>query len=52
MVTPGSFSTIACPTYPEIRLALFPSSKVANMLDTFCYDVAIGASKLSSPQVW
>lgn len=32
-VTPEHFHTIPCPTYPEIRLALFPYGKVARMLD-------------------
>lgn len=35
MVTPQSFRTIPCPTYPEIRLSLFPGRKVARMLETF-----------------
>ncbi|MDO8605911.1 MAG: glycosyltransferase family 1 protein [Phaeospirillum sp.] len=32
MVTPDRFRTIACPTYPEIRLAFFPGAKVARMI--------------------
>lgn len=32
-ITPGDFNTMPCPTYPEIRLALFPERKVARMLD-------------------
>lgn len=32
-VTPEHFRTIPCPSYPEIRLALFPERKVARMLD-------------------
>jgi len=35
IITPQAFPTIPCPTYPEIRLALFPATKIANMLDTF-----------------
>ncbi len=27
MLTPKDFRSVACPTYPEIRLALFPSQK-------------------------
>ena len=33
MVTPLLFKTIACPTYPEIRLSLFPYKKVARLID-------------------
>lgn len=32
MLTPEGFRTIPCPTYPEIRLALFPASKVAKFI--------------------
>jgi len=32
-ITPDQFRTIPCPTYPEIRLALFPDRKVAELLD-------------------
>ena len=32
-VTPASFRTIPCPTYPEIRLALFPGAGVRRALD-------------------
>ena len=32
MVTPDRFRTIACPTYPEIRLAFRPGPKVARMI--------------------
>ncbi len=35
IITPHAFPTIPCPTYPEIRLALFPATKITNMLDTF-----------------
>ncbi len=34
-VTPESFRTVPLPTYPEIRLSLFPYSAVRRMLDTF-----------------
>ena len=33
VVSPLSFRTIACPGYPEIRLSLFPSRKMARLLD-------------------
>ena len=32
-VTPDQFRSIPCPTYPEIRLAMFPDRKVARLLD-------------------
>ncbi|EDP61320.1 Glycosyltransferase [alpha proteobacterium BAL199] len=32
-ITPEHFRTIPCPTYPEIRLALFPERKIARLLD-------------------
>ena len=32
-ITPDRFRTIPCPTYPEIRLALFPERRIARMLD-------------------
>ncbi len=34
-VTPQSFRTFPCPTYPEIRLSLLPGRKVARMLEEF-----------------
>jgi len=34
-VTPAAFHTVPCPTYPEIRLALWPGRRVAAMLDDF-----------------
>ncbi len=33
MVTPDKFRTLACPTYPEIRLALKPGRKLARMIE-------------------
>ena len=36
MLTPELFRTVPCPTYPEIRLSLFPGSKVA----TFIHDLS------------
>src|ERR1700757_3077122 len=35
MVTPNSFRTIPCPSYPEIRIALFPYRKVARLIAAF-----------------
>ncbi len=35
MVTPQDFRTFACPTYPEIRLALFPYRTMAERIATF-----------------
>jgi glycosyltransferase involved in cell wall biosynthesis len=32
-ITPGDFRTVPCPTYPEIRLALFAAGKVRRRLD-------------------
>ena len=33
MITPELFRTVPCPTYPEIRLAIFPSRRVQEMLE-------------------
>ena len=35
MITPASFRTFACPTYPEIRLAYKPFAKLAAVLRNF-----------------
>src|SRR5579885_3625754 len=35
LLTPLEFSTVACPTYPDIRLSLFPARKVARRLSEF-----------------
>ena len=32
MITPQLFRTVACPTYPEIRLSLFPFKRVAQII--------------------
>jgi len=37
-IVPQEFSTIPCPTYPEIRLALMAGSQVARRLDRFAPD--------------
>jgi glycosyltransferase involved in cell wall biosynthesis len=35
LVTPQDFRTMACPTYPEIRVALFPYRKMAASIEAF-----------------
>jgi glycosyltransferase involved in cell wall biosynthesis len=35
MLTPKDFRSIACPTYPEVRLSLFPHRKVASEIIAF-----------------
>ena len=35
MVTPDLFRTLPCPTYPEIRVAVFPSRKMAKIIAAF-----------------
>jgi glycosyltransferase involved in cell wall biosynthesis len=35
VIEPGQFRTFPCPTYPEIRLAWFPSRRLAAMLAEF-----------------
>lgn len=35
LITPLAFTTLPCPTYPDIRLSLFPYAKVARMLQAF-----------------
>ncbi|MGD8424407.1 MAG: glycosyltransferase, partial [Gammaproteobacteria bacterium] len=35
VVTPEEFRTIPCPSYPEIRLSLFPKKGVFRCLDRF-----------------
>jgi len=35
---PDRFRTIPCPTYPEIRLALFAGARMAHMLQLFAPD--------------
>ena len=32
LITPQGFRTIACPSYPEIRLAVFPGRRVARLI--------------------
>jgi glycosyltransferase involved in cell wall biosynthesis len=38
IIEPGQFRTFPCPTYPEIRLAMFPYRRVSQLLDTFAPD--------------
>ena len=35
LITPEGFLTIPCPTYPEIKLSLFPGAKVSSMIREF-----------------
>lgn len=35
MITPEGFRTFPCPTYPDIRLSLFPGQAVARAIDGF-----------------
>lgn len=37
-LTPQSFRTIPCPTYPEIALSLFPGKRVSATIDAFAPD--------------
>lgn len=37
-ITPQDFKTIPCPTYPQIRLAVFPARGVRQLLDEFLPD--------------
>ena len=39
VVEPGSFRTIPCPTYPEIRLSLRPRSRIMQRVTEFMPDV-------------
>src|SRR5688572_5453827 len=34
MITPDQFRSVPCPTYPEIRLALFPGRKMARIIES------------------
>ena len=38
MLTPDKFKTVPCPTYPEIRLSLFPKKGVKDFLDSQHFD--------------
>jgi glycosyltransferase involved in cell wall biosynthesis len=37
-ITPATFRTVPCPTYPEIRLAILPGRRVARMIEDFAPD--------------
>ncbi len=37
-ITPDGFKSLPCPTYPEIRLALFPGRRVARRIEEFLPD--------------
>ena len=38
VIGPERFRTVACPTYPEIRLALLPARRLARMIEAFAPD--------------
>jgi glycosyltransferase involved in cell wall biosynthesis len=38
LITPESFRTIPCPSYPEIRLAVLPGAKVRRRIEAFAPD--------------
>jgi len=38
VIQPWMFKTFPCPTYPEIRLSLFPGRKIGKILDAFAPD--------------
>jgi glycosyltransferase involved in cell wall biosynthesis len=38
LLTPQQFRTVACPSYPEIRLSLLPRATVSNHIETFTPD--------------
>ena len=38
LIVPEMFRTVPCPTYPQIRLALYPYRKIARILDSFAPD--------------
>ncbi len=38
MLTPDKFKTVPCPTYPEIRLSVFPKKKVQTFLNAHEFD--------------
>ena len=39
LLTPGEFSTLPCPTYPDIRLSLFCGNRVARRIADFDPDI-------------
>lgn len=38
VIGPGEFRTLPCPTYPEIRLSIFPGGKLAKMIEAYAPD--------------
>lgn len=44
-VEPGSFRTVPCPTYPEIRLAVRPGAELRRRLDALAPDVVVLATE-------
>src|SRR5580700_1917814 len=38
LLTPLEFHTLPCPTYPEIRLSLFPRRRIKTRIDEFAPD--------------
>ena len=38
LITPDMFRTVPCPTYPQIRLAIYPDKKITEILDSFAPD--------------
>ena len=38
MLTPQEFSTLPCPTYPDIRLSLFPGARVRRRIEDYAPD--------------
>ena len=47
MLTPEGFRTIPCPTYPEIRLALFPATHRGSLQDNKLREVEEQSQKAS-----
>ncbi|TVQ97191.1 MAG: glycosyltransferase family 1 protein [Desulfovibrionales bacterium] len=50
VLSPDLFPSIPCPTYPEIRLALFPWRQVSGILDDYCPDAVHIANE--GPMGW
>jgi glycosyltransferase involved in cell wall biosynthesis len=38
LITPDGFRTVPCPSYPEVRLAVFPGAKVTRAIDELAPD--------------
>jgi 1,2-diacylglycerol 3-alpha-glucosyltransferase/glucuronosyltransferase len=55
IVEPGQFRTFPCPTYPEIRLSLFPYRRLAKLLHEFapdCIHIATEATLGMAARSW